>query len=83
MCDKVRHFRCMAAVLNAYGVPFEGLSVAESDGDREADDKGLSCPECGCKHLPVWYTRPRLNKIMRVRKCRNCGMRLTTYERIG
>ena len=45
-------------------------------------EPGLKCPECGCSHLPVWYTRSRGDKIVRVRKCRNCGRRVSTTERI-
>jgi len=42
---------------------------------------GGACRHCGCRHLPVYYTRSRPDGvIMRRRQCRNCG-RLTTYER--
>lgn len=47
-------------------------------------NKGLSCPSCGCRHLPVVKTRPGWGgRIMRVRECRHCGRRLTTFERSG
>ena len=45
-------------------------------------DRGLSCPRCGCRHLPVVYTRPRENCIVRARDCRNCGKRIITRERL-
>jgi transcriptional regulator NrdR family protein len=41
---------------------------------------GLSCPKCGCHHLPVVYTRPYGEKTMRRRCCRNCGWRFATFE---
>lgn len=43
--------------------------------------RGLSCPRCGCDHLPVLYTRQKLGHILRVRQCRHCGRRITTRER--
>lgn len=53
--------------------------------DLEAGDiptGGLSCRSCGCRHLPVLYTRPHPGgKIKRVRECRNCGRRTTTIEK--
>jgi len=46
------------------------------------DDLGLACPSCGCRHLPVWYTRQKPGYVLRVRLCRHCGRRLTTRERL-
>lgn len=48
-----------------------------------AEPRGLQCPECGCAHLPVHYTRKRNSHIQRVRLCRNCGRRIVTRERLG
>lgn len=50
--------------------------------EAEGAGPGLACPKCGCRHLPVWYTRQRPAHILRVRKCRHCGRRVTTRERI-
>ncbi len=50
--------------------------------DSKKDD-GLRCPDCGCMHLPVWYTRKRPDRIVRKRICRHCGRHVVTYERIG
>ena len=57
--------------------------VAQRQQDeQEASDKGLRCPDCGCRDLRVYYTRPLpLARIRRVRKCRNCGRRVVTTER--
>lgn len=44
--------------------------------------RGIECPDCGCRHLFVLYTRQRTNKILRVRRCRNCQRRILTYEHI-
>ena len=52
-------------------------------GGREArEDRGLVCPQCGCRHFRVIYTRPaRGGKLVRRRECRHCGRRMTTWER--
>lgn len=47
----------------------------------QVDGVGLECPDCGCRHLPVYYTRRRRRHILRVRYCRNCGRRIVTRER--
>ena len=56
-----------------------------ADQDRQSaippQAKGLECPRCGCCHLYVLYTRQRLGKILRIRECRYCGRRITTWER--
>jgi len=54
----------------------------EHDDAGAADPQGLECPSCGCRHLPVIYTRrTSKRRIMRRRECRYCGKRITTYER--
>ena len=51
---------------------------------RPEDKRGLECRHCGCKHFRVIYTRPTWGgRIMRRRECRNCGKRMTTWERAG
>lgn len=45
--------------------------------------RGLVCPRCGCRHLPVVYTRPKGGHLLRVRECRHCAKRITTRERMG
>jgi len=42
---------------------------------------GVRCPDCGCAHLFVIYTRPRKYGILRCRECRHCGRRIITHER--
>lgn len=42
---------------------------------------GVRCPRCECPHAPVLYTRQRENCTTRVRQCRHCGRRFSTYER--
>jgi DNA-directed RNA polymerase subunit RPC12/RpoP len=44
---------------------------------------GLRCPKCGCKHLVVETVRQQFDETKRYRVCRNCGMRIRTFERIG
>ncbi|MGW8256624.1 MAG: NrdR family transcriptional regulator [Thermoguttaceae bacterium] len=48
--------------------------------DNAPSAQGLECPKCGCRHLYVVYTRQRMKKILRVRECRHCGRRITTWE---
>jgi transcriptional regulator NrdR family protein len=48
----------------------------------EVEQIGLVCRVCGCRHFYVLYTRARRGgRIMRRRECRNCGKRVTTWER--
>ncbi len=43
--------------------------------------RGLECPNCGCAHFRVLYTRRALgSRLLRRRECRYCGRRITTYE---
>ena len=43
---------------------------------------GLKCPRCACRDLPVVYVRDVApGTRQRRRECRNCGHRLTTWER--
>ncbi len=58
------------------------LDRAEPRDDPSADDHGLHCRTCHCRHLFVVYTRARPGgRIVRRRECRHCGTRLTTVER--
>lgn len=47
----------------------------------KADDLGIRCPSCHCRHCPVAYTRHQERVTTRVRDCRHCGRRFTTKER--
>ena len=41
----------------------------------------MVCPKCGSKKLEVIDTRPTsMNGIRRLRKCIDCGERITSYE---
>jgi DNA-directed RNA polymerase subunit RPC12/RpoP len=51
------------------------------DQDESKETRGLECPDCGCRHLPVAYTRQGRNYVQRVRYCRYCGKRIVTRER--
>jgi transcriptional regulator NrdR family protein len=43
--------------------------------------RGLECPDCGCMHFRVLYTRRAWGgRLLRRRTCRHCGRRMTTYE---
>jgi len=50
--------------------------------DETEEKHGLICRNCGCRHFQVIYTRrTSKNRILRRRECRNCGRRITTYEK--
>ena len=49
---------------------------------EESQSQGIACPKCGCRHLPVRYTRHRGKRIIRFRECRYCGRRVMTYEEV-
>lgn len=54
----------------------------KTDEPKSTDDRGLRCRDCGCRHFCVVYTRPSREKtVIRRRACRNCGKRITTWER--
>lgn len=57
------------------------VAEREPETDRE-ETVGLECRSCGCRHLPVTYTRKRADgKIIRGRTCRHCGRRMITVEK--
>ena len=56
------------------------VTPTPSDPPPPVVEQGLGCRNCGCRHMPVAYTRHRLRKIMRVRYCRHCGTRHVTWE---
>lgn len=54
----------------------------ETNRSDVKEQRGIICPKCGCQDFRVVYTRPGWgSRIIRRRECRNCGKRLTTYER--
>ncbi len=57
----------------------------QSEIAKAADQRGLICPTCGCRHFEVLYTRQVMGgKVLRRRACRHCGRRITTSEmRLG
>jgi len=50
-------------------------AVAHEQGD------GLQCTRCGCRLFAVISSTRRPGYILRRRKCRHCGKRVTTTER--
>jgi DNA-directed RNA polymerase subunit M/transcription elongation factor TFIIS len=55
----------------------------EADNRPLNAPRGLVCAACGHRRLSVVYTRPRADgQIMRRRECKNCGKRVTTWERM-
>ena len=52
------------------------------DDPQPARRDGIRCPACGGRELGVLYTRHRWRRVMRVRRCGQCGRRVITYEQI-
>ena len=49
--------------------------------NKKAEEKGIRCPKCGCRHFYVLYTRAIPGgRLRRRRECRHCGRRVTTSE---
>ena len=68
------------------------MNATLDTNDKTTESRGLSCRNCGCRHLPVVYTRPKPGgKVMRVRQhvrrnfsedgCRHCARRMVTWEK--
>jgi len=60
--------------------------MAESTSTRKSwpaaeTSNGLECRKCGCRHFMVDHTRKVNRMIIRYRRCRHCGQRMTTCER--
>ena len=47
----------------------------------ENSGMGLECRKCGCRHFQVDHTRKINHMVIRYRRCRHCGQRMTTCER--
>lgn len=43
---------------------------------------GVCCPKCGGRRFAVVYTRFRRAETVRVKRCRRCGHRIRTSERV-
>ena len=82
---ELRHARVLGKPVR-YVEPDElrDVTVIETPRDRtERQTRGLHCLGCGSDRLRVVYTRDKsCGVIQRRRECRECGGRLTTWERI-
>jgi len=48
---------------------------------EKADDRGICCPRCGCRHFHTTHTEPlRDGRVRRRKVCRHCGRKLLTFE---
>lgn len=57
--------------------------MREENKKSRNNDRGLRCRKCGCQKLRVVYTRGALKeRLVRSRKCHDCGERIMTYERM-
>lgn len=54
-----------------------------TDRSPQPPPDALRCPRCACPEVPVYYTRRRSGTVRRVRRCRHCGKRFATVERIA
>ena len=49
--------------------------------DKPNPNRGIECPNCGCRHFLTTHTEPLRNSQVRRRKvCRHCGKKVVTYE---
>ena len=46
-------------------------------------EHGVKCPECNCADMRVYRTIRHQDRIVRVRVCRHCDRRVTTYEKVA
>lgn len=48
---------------------------------KREPNRGLECPQCGCRHFYTTHTEPlRDGRIRRRKVCRHCGRKIVTYE---
>ena len=50
---------------------------------KKPEPAGIRCPSCGCPEHRIYYTRQKADYILRVRVCRHCGRKFSTYEQIS
>jgi len=43
-------------------------------------ERGLECPQCGCRHWLTLFTRHIDKRVRRRRQCRHCGYQADTFE---
>ena len=58
-------------------------TVERKKWDPADSKRGLECRHCGCRDLRVDHTTRADGTIIRYRRCRHCGRRVTTCERIA
>jgi transcriptional regulator NrdR family protein len=47
-------------------------------------ERGIECPQCGCRHFKTTHTEPiRSGRIRRRKICRNCGRKIVTFEGVS
>jgi hypothetical protein len=65
--------------------PFGGIATMQESKSPQQDPRdtiGLRCRRCDGQQFRVIYTRAAIDaKVVRRRECRQCGARLTTWER--
>ena len=50
--------------------------------DDSSDEKGIPCPSCGCCYHKTIRTTRAMGEVQRQRKCRHCGRKFTTKEKV-
>ena len=54
----------------------------ENREENKDEQRGLVCRQCGGQRFRVLYTRRATGcRLIRRRECRDCGGRITTWER--
>jgi len=56
------------------------LKLSEIARSRTRNAKGLECPDCGCRDLPIKTGTYADGGARRVRVCRYCGYEIETLE---
>jgi len=47
----------------------------------QSSERGIECPQCGCRHFYTTHTEPlRDGRIRRRKVCRHCGRKIVTFE---
>lgn len=64
-------------------VPKTLEQMAQEALAEASQGQGIPCPKCGCRHRwEVYGTKGRGAGNLRYRRCRNCGEKCLTIERL-
>ena len=62
----------------------EPIPAPAPEPDRGLPGVGIRCPNCWCRDLRTTHTRPIPgNRIRRYRRCRHCGKKVVSTEKLN